>query len=134
MRKQYQGLTRDSDADTSRGSACDIIELRIDLALLMGPVLEPGLRCVDLGQMESAWVAAPKFGLGDSRTGLADLVNLPILTFSRQSDPHIWQLPQFEELRLPPSVRTVVARVTFESIPEGRRDRMTNWRIHLRGR
>lgn len=101
VREQYPGLTLDLDVDTSRGIAREIIERRIDLALLMGPVLEPGLRCVDLGQMDCAWVAAPKFGLGKGRIDLAELVDLPILTFSRNSDPHIWLMRQFEELRLP---------------------------------
>jgi DNA-binding transcriptional LysR family regulator len=100
VREQYPGLTLDLDVDTSRGIAREIMERRIDLALLMGPVLEPGLRSVDLGQMDCAWVAAPKFGLGDRKIGLEDLVDLPILTFSRNSDPHIWLVRQFEELRL----------------------------------
>ncbi len=101
VRELYPGLTLDLNVDTSRGIAREIVERKIDLALLMGPVLEAGLRNVDLGSMDCAWVAAPRFGLGGRRLGLADLVELPILTFSRNSDPHVWLMRQFEELRLP---------------------------------
>lgn len=101
VRRKYPGLTLDLNVDTSRAIGREIAERRIDLALIMGPVLEPGLRNMDLGAMKCAWVAAPGFGLAGRRIGLADLVDLPILTFSRNSDPHVWLMRQFQELGLP---------------------------------
>lgn len=101
VRKKYPGLILDLNVDTSRAVGREIVERRIDLALMMGPVLEPGLRNMDLGAMKCAWVAAPSFDLGGRVVQLAELIDLPILTFSRNSDPHIWLQRQFQELGLP---------------------------------
>jgi DNA-binding transcriptional LysR family regulator len=104
VKERFPSLGLDLNVDTSLAIGREVSERRLDLALLMGPVLSPGLKNIDLGTMECAWVAAPSFGLGGRELRLQDLSNYPVLTFSRNSVPHIWLLRQFEELGVQPPV------------------------------
>lgn len=104
VKERFPALGLDLNVDTSLAIGKDISERRLDLALLMGPVLTPGLKNIDLGTMECAWVAAPSFGLGGRELTLQDLADHPVLTFSRNSLPHIWLLRQFEEMGVQPPV------------------------------
>nr|WP_309402617.1 LysR family transcriptional regulator [Aminobacter niigataensis]WMD00696.1 LysR family transcriptional regulator [Aminobacter niigataensis] len=104
VKERFPSLGLDLNVDTSLAIGREVSERRLDLALLMGPVLSPGLKNIDLGSLECVWVAAPSFGLGDSRLNLEDLRAYPVLTFSRNSVPHIWLLRQFEELGVSPPV------------------------------
>ena len=104
VKERFPSLGLDLNVDTSLAIGREVSERRLDLALLMGPVLSPGLKNIDLGTMECAWVAAPSFGLGGRELRLQDLSTYPVLTFSRNSVPHIWLLRQFEELGVQPPV------------------------------
>ncbi|MBD0416953.1 LysR family transcriptional regulator [Oryzicola mucosus] len=104
VKERFPALALDLNVDTSLGIGKEISDRRLDLALLMGPVLTPGLKNIDLGTMECAWVAAPTFDLGGRQLRLQDLSSHPVLTFSRNSVPHIWLLRQFEELGVQPPV------------------------------
>lgn len=104
VKERFPALGLDLNVDTSLAIGKEISERRLDLALLMGPVLTPGLKNIDLGTMECAWVASQSFGLGGRELTLRDLANLPVLTFSRNSVPHVWLLRQFEEIGVPPPV------------------------------
>ncbi|ANH07105.1 LysR family transcriptional regulator [Shinella sp. HZN7] len=104
VKERFPALGLDLNVDTSLAIGRDISERRLDLALLMGPVLTPGLKNIDLGTMECAWVAAPAFRFGGRELRLQDLSAYPVLTFSRNSVPHIWLLRQFEELGVQPPV------------------------------
>ena len=103
-KERFPSLSIDLNVDTSLAIAREIGERRLDLALLMGPVLRPGLRNIDLTSMECVWAAAPSFGLGARKLTLEDLSSYPVLTFSRDSVPHIWLLRQFEEHGVTPPV------------------------------
>ncbi|EYR81126.1 MULTISPECIES: LysR family transcriptional regulator [unclassified Shinella] len=104
VKERFPALGLDLNVDTSLAIGREISDRRLDLALLMGPVLTPGLKNIDLGTMECAWVAAPTFRLGGQELRLQDLSAYPVLTFSRNSVPHIWLLRQFEELGVQPPV------------------------------
>lgn len=104
VKVRFPLLALDLNVDTSLGIGAELAERKLDLALLMGPVLRPGLKNIDLGSMNCVWVAAPKFELGGKDLGLEDLRAHPVLTFSRNSIPHIWLLRQFEELGVSPPV------------------------------
>ncbi|CAK7261270.1 MULTISPECIES: LysR family transcriptional regulator [unclassified Shinella] len=104
VKERFPALGLDLNVDTSLAIGRDISDRRLDLALLMGPVLTPGLKNIDLGTMECAWVATPAFRLGGRELRLQDLSAYPVLTFSRNSVPHIWLLRQFEELGVQPPV------------------------------
>ncbi len=103
-KERFPSLSIDLNVDTSLAIAREIGERRLDLALVMGPVLRAGLKNIDLNAMECVWVAAPSFGLSGKRLTLEDLTPYPVLTFSRNSVPHIWLLRQFEERGIAPPV------------------------------
>lgn len=88
VRERYPGISIDLNVDTSLNMAREIIERRVDLAMIMGPVMAEGLINVELGEYECIWVASPKFGLGGRRFSLADLSGYNLLAFSKNSVPH----------------------------------------------
>jgi|HigsolmetaGSP11D_1036233.scaffolds.fasta_scaffold05321_5 DNA-binding transcriptional LysR family regulator len=88
VREKYPGISIDLNVDTSLNMAREIIERRVDLAMIMGPVMAEGLINVELGEYECIWVASPKFGLGGRRFSLADLSGYSLLAFSKNSVPH----------------------------------------------
>jgi len=61
----------------------------IDVALLMGPFLDPGYISVELCTYACHWVAAPALGLSDGKIALSTLVAHPIISFPKGSQPHI---------------------------------------------
>lgn len=97
-KRRFPGLLIDLTVDTSLNIGREIAERRVDLALLMGPVLVPGVRNIELGGMECVWVAAPSFGLGGKNLRMEDLAQMPVMAFSRGSIPNHWLRRQFEEL------------------------------------
>lgn len=88
VQERYPGISIDLNVDTSLNMAREIGERKIDLALIMGPVLGEGLINVDLGEYECVWAASPKFALSGRRLGLADLASHTLLAFSKGSVPH----------------------------------------------
>ena len=92
VKARFPSLALDLNVDTSLGIGDEIIDRKLDLALLMGPVLRPGLKNIDLGSMNCTWVAVPNFELAGRTLGLEDLRAYPVLTFSRHSIPHLWLL------------------------------------------
>jgi DNA-binding transcriptional LysR family regulator len=103
-KERFSSLSIDLNVDTSLAIGRDVAERRVDLALVMGPVLRPGLRNVELRSLDCVWVASPSFGLGGRALGLEDITPYPVLTFSRNSVPHAWLLRQFEERAISPPV------------------------------
>lgn len=65
----------------------DLLEYRLDLAMLVNPLDSPALRLRPLGIQATSWVATPDWGLGPSvRPG--DLAQLPIVTTPHPSAMH----------------------------------------------
>lgn len=69
----------------------------IDLALLPGPIEQPGLRNVSLGSVQFAWMASPALKVPERTMTPPDLDNWPILTLSRQSNLYTVLERWFEE-------------------------------------
>ncbi|PKA44139.1 LysR family transcriptional regulator [Rhizobium sullae] len=100
VQERYPGIAIDLNVDTSLNMAREIIERKIDLALIMGPALDHGLVNINLGTYGCVWVASPKYGLACKKLTLADLVSYPLLAFSKGSVPHHGLLQQFREAGL----------------------------------
>jgi len=114
LRELYPRITIDLEVDTSANIARGLVDRKIDLALIMGPVLDDGATNIDLGAFDSSWVASPRFGLAGRRLTLSDLLPHPILTFSRGSAPHRRLQQQFRDAGLAaPSVSNVNSLVTI---------------------
>jgi DNA-binding transcriptional LysR family regulator len=97
VQERYPGIGIDLNVDTSLNMAREIMERKIDLALIMGPVLGEGLINVDLGEYECVWAASPRFGLSGRHLGLADLARHTLLAFSKGSVPHQRVVQKFVE-------------------------------------
>ena len=69
----------------------------IDLAMLPGPIVQPGLRNISLGFVEFAWMASPALKIPDRNLTPRDLDNWPILTLSKTSNLYAQLERWFEE-------------------------------------
>lgn len=69
----------------------------IDLAMLPGPIVQPGLRNISLGFVEFAWMASPALKIPDRSMTPRDLDNWPILTLSKTSNLYAQLERWFEE-------------------------------------
>lgn len=69
----------------------------IDLALLPGPIEQPGVRNVSLGFVQFAWMANPSLKIPVRAMTPRDLDNWPILTLSKQSNLYAMLERWFEE-------------------------------------
>ncbi len=69
----------------------------IDLAMLPGPIAQPGLRNISLGFVEFAWMASPALKIPDRSLTPRDLDNWPILTLSKTSNLYAQLERWFEE-------------------------------------
>lgn len=56
----------------------------IDMALLIGPVVDPGVRCLPLRRYEQVWIAHSASPL-TARTTIAELSAHPVITYSKKS-------------------------------------------------
>lgn len=88
IRERYPSVAIDLNTDTSLNLAHEVAERRIDLALIMGPVLAPDLINIDLCTFACTWLASPKLHLPSDLLSLAEVAHHPILAYSKDSLPH----------------------------------------------
>jgi DNA-binding transcriptional LysR family regulator len=88
LRNDYRSVIFELDATTSIKIAEAVANGEIDIGLLMGPVDEPGIENVDLGSFSMAWVANPRRFHIEKEIDVAELANLPILSYPRGSKPY----------------------------------------------
>jgi DNA-binding transcriptional LysR family regulator len=97
IRARYPSVAMDLNTDTSLGLAREVAERRIDLALIMGPVIAPDIINIDLCTFACTWLASPKLGLPNRPLTLAEVADQPILAYSKDSVPHHRVLRQLAE-------------------------------------
>lgn len=90
VRQRFPGIVIDLQIETSGAIARGLLERRIDLALLIGPVADSRVVNLDFGSFASVWVASPSLGLGGRPLSLGELAVRPLMTFARSSPPHRW--------------------------------------------
>jgi DNA-binding transcriptional LysR family regulator len=88
MQARYPSVELDLNVDTSVRLAQKIRDGSIDIAIIMGPVLEPDIRSVEVCTFESCWVASTRLDLPETDISLSDIAGYPLLTFSKGSQPH----------------------------------------------
>lgn len=88
VKDAYPGIMIDLNVDTSLNLARQIQDGQIDLGLIMGPVVAPHLRNVELCTFECLWIASTRLDLGEGELTLSDLSNFPIFAYSKGSQPH----------------------------------------------
>jgi DNA-binding transcriptional LysR family regulator len=94
---RYPSVAIDLNIDTSLSLAREVAERRIDLALIMGPVIAPDIINLDLCTFACIWLASPRLGLPDSPLTLAEVAGQPILAYSKDSVPHHRVLKQLAD-------------------------------------
>lgn len=84
----YPDLTLEFSAETS----LKLVELlragEIDLALIMGPLLEPSYANIELCTYSCHWVASPNLRFPPGPVSLERLADYPIICFPKNSQPH----------------------------------------------
>lgn len=88
VKEAYPQVTIDLNVDTSLNLARLIQDGQIDLGLVMGPVVAPHIRNIELCSFDCLWIAASKLPLGQGRLELRDLIEWPIFAYSKGSQPH----------------------------------------------
>lgn len=88
VKEVYPNVTIDLNVDTSINLARQIQDGQIDLGLIMGPVVAPHIRNIELCAFDCLWIAAPNLALKAGRLGIADLAEYPIFAYSKGSQPH----------------------------------------------
>ena len=75
-------------ADTSSNLGHELMEGKIDLAFLMGPLQKPGVSTIELCTYGCSWVASPKLQLSNRPLSLEDISRFRLLSFPDDSGPH----------------------------------------------
>lgn len=84
----HPDLTLELTADTSL-RLFDLLRAgELDLALIMGPVLEPSYLSVELCTFACHWVASPALKVPPGPVSLGDLARHMVISFPRNSQPH----------------------------------------------
>lgn len=97
INENYPGIVLELDVDLTLAQLEKLRSGDLDLAVLPGPIDEPGLANVPLGSVEFAWMASPKLGIPDRRLTPRDLQSWPLLTPTRHSNLHKLLGKWFEE-------------------------------------
>ncbi|MDP3862312.1 MAG: LysR family transcriptional regulator [Phaeovulum sp.] len=84
---QFPQINIEITADTTLRLVNLLAAGEIDVALIMGPVLEQGYLSVELCSYACHWVASPMLGLG-GRASLDQIARFPIVSFPKGSQPH----------------------------------------------
>ncbi|WP_454690404.1 LysR substrate-binding domain-containing protein [Achromobacter aloeverae] len=83
----YPGLVLEIDVDTTHVLRMHLLARQIDVAFLMGPVLEARVENLPLCTYPLAWVASPKLDLGPEPT-LERIGRFPVITYPANSTPY----------------------------------------------
>lgn len=84
----YPALVLEIEVDTTHVLRSHLMSRQIDLAFLMGPVLEARVENLPLCTYPLAWVASPLLDLGPEPLTLATIGKLPIITYPSNSSPY----------------------------------------------
>lgn len=97
INENYPGIVLELDVDLTLNQLQKLQNGDLDVAVLPGPIEEPGLANVSLGSVEFAWMASPKLGVPHKRLTPRDLQAWPLLTLTRHSNLHKLLGTWFEE-------------------------------------
>ncbi|CAN7624197.1 LysR family transcriptional regulator [Bosea sp. LjRoot237] len=84
----YPALVLEIEVDSTHVLQSHLMARQIDLAFLLGPVLEARVENLPLCTYPLAWVVKPGAGLGPGPVTLARIAGLPIITYPSNSSPY----------------------------------------------
>uniref|UniRef100_A0A9E8CK04 LysR family transcriptional regulator n=1 Tax=Bosea sp. NBC_00436 TaxID=2969620 RepID=A0A9E8CK04_9HYPH len=88
VKATYPNVAIDLNVDTSLNLARQIQDGQIDLGLIMGPVVAPHIRNIELCAFDCVWIGSPRLALKSGRLAVADLADYPVFAYSKGSQPH----------------------------------------------
>lgn len=88
INENYPDIALELDVDLTLTQLRKLQNGDLDVAVLPGPIEEPGLTNVPLGSVEFAWMAGPKLGVPRTRLTPRDLHAWPLLTLTHDSNLH----------------------------------------------
>jgi DNA-binding transcriptional LysR family regulator len=88
VKETYPNIAIDLNVDTSLNLARQIQDGQVDLGLIMGPVVAPHIRNIELCTFECLWIASSKLDFATRPLELAELISYPIFAYSKGSQPH----------------------------------------------
>lgn len=97
LNARFPRVTLEMNVDLTLSLLTKLHSGEIDLALLPGPVAQPGVRNVSLGFVHFAWMASPSLRIPDRAMTPRDLDHWPILTLSKPSNLYAILERWFEE-------------------------------------
>lgn len=85
----YPGVDVEIQVDISVNLQRELLTYAIDLALLMGPVVDHGIENLELATFDICWVASKTLELSKNETpSIEDIAKWPIATYSRNTKPY----------------------------------------------
>ncbi|OYX73143.1 MAG: LysR family transcriptional regulator [Rhizobiales bacterium 32-66-11] len=84
----YPSLVLEIEVDSTHVLQSHLMARQIDVAFLMGPVLEARVENLDLCTYPLAWVVKPGIDLGPGPVTLDRVATLPIITYPSNSSPY----------------------------------------------
>jgi DNA-binding transcriptional LysR family regulator len=84
----YPALVLEIEVDSTHVLRSHLMSRQIDIAFLMGPVLEERVENLPLCTYSLSWVASPKLQLAGSLVTLEHIANRPIITHPSNSSPY----------------------------------------------
>ncbi|MCC6531105.1 MAG: LysR family transcriptional regulator [Burkholderiales bacterium] len=88
INEEYPDIALELDVDLTLTQLRKLQSGDLDVAVLPGPIEEPGLANVSLGSVEFAWMASSKLGVPSKRLTPRDLHAWPLLTLTHDSNLH----------------------------------------------
>ncbi|HEX3573968.1 MAG TPA: LysR family transcriptional regulator [Rhodopila sp.] len=111
LHQRHPGITPEITVEISPTLQTMLLAGEIDVAMMLGPVNDPRVRNVLLGDYEMAWVASPALPIGEAMLGAAtpgkatlgpaELARWPLLSYSRGTLPHTQLSALFSRPELP---------------------------------
>jgi DNA-binding transcriptional LysR family regulator len=84
----FPDVVLEIEVDTTPVLRSHLLARQIDLAFLMGPIVEPNVENVPLCRYPLAWVASPRLELGPEPVPLEQVARWPIITYPSNSKPY----------------------------------------------
>ena len=85
----YPGISLALDVDISVNLRERLVTREVDAAFLMGPISRPEIVNRPLSTYPLTWLASPRCDLEGGKLTLEDLGRIPVITFPRNSRPHM---------------------------------------------
>jgi DNA-binding transcriptional LysR family regulator len=87
LKLEYPNIAVNLILDNSLNLKQKLADGEIELALMMGPLIDDSLHNIELFEFECRWVRSPALNLPDGHLTVAEMASQPILAYSPNSPP-----------------------------------------------